>query len=272
MPKRKISSDVEKTNKSSRIEDKEDKEHNDCKDHDHDVNTPVIVRPWNGEATLIIGCGNGPSPKASCPCCPPVGPEYTEEHKHEGEYTIDINPDMNPSAILDITRFRLPIPSNSISKVVFEGISLYYQHCELVISEIRRVSTEGAEIDVSVIPIGSYRDAQSGDWRNCYMHNMYLNWRQLQNYDPEGKSEVEKTCCGFVIEYCNICRMMKDGRVKLVKDIQELNMDSLHRFMSRSRHPEKYLLNFYGKLENGTYFSLYDRPVLLTDMFQPESA
>ena len=52
-------------------------------------------RPYHGEDTLILGCGNGPNV---------YGDEsYKLKHLHEGAYTIDIEETMNPSCLTDMS-------------------------------------------------------------------------------------------------------------------------------------------------------------------------
>ena len=127
----------------------------------------ILLRPWNGEKELVIGCGNSPfmfgsvalkkslrrkldatvdMPKDSVNAF-----EKLSKHVHDGAYTINPDPGMNPSVI---ARFGIDdlgfIPSGSIKRVFYEGTTLADYNNKNTIATLLRILSNGGIVSTSL--------------------------------------------------------------------------------------------------------------------------
>ena len=81
----------------------------------YNKNGLIVLRPYNGERTLIIGCGNGRLDYDDI---------YYDQHCHKGAYTIDMLLVANPCivGIWDKNMLLVDlIPDNAFELIIFEG-------------------------------------------------------------------------------------------------------------------------------------------------------
>ena len=105
---------------------------------------------------------------------------YKDDHAHVGEYTIDIDPDMNPCCIADITKHPLPIPDNSVVCVKFEGICLEYGKCQFALKEIKRIynpNTWVSYLEINIKRPGTCRI--DGYWQHPSGLNPFMSLTEL---------------------------------------------------------------------------------------------
>lgn len=83
----------------------------------------VPLRPYRGERTLVVGCGNHPVANGSWDLVR-LGSEYREEHHHLGAYTVNPDLGMNPSVVMAFgkdPRAHLYLPPGAFDLVHLEG-------------------------------------------------------------------------------------------------------------------------------------------------------
>lgn len=86
---------------------------------------------------LVIGCGNN----------------YKDHYKYHSNYfTIDQNEKLNPSLVCNFGKEYVQIlPDNYFTKIIFEGLFPFAIDSEIGISELKRLSTEYVDIEVTLI-------------------------------------------------------------------------------------------------------------------------
>jgi len=178
-----------------------------------------IIREWNGETELIIGCGNSP---------PIMQPTRRDEHKHENAYTIDIDPEMNPSCLTDTQLGQFcKIPDNSIERIICEGFVLSLDTSQEFIREIKRIKTEDAYMECDFKAIGTFRNS-NGSWDNIYDDSPFINFDDLDTYNGSGKvdflrnqngtlKKFTKDAMGKEVEIKDVYIKGVDGSEKVVK-------------------------------------------------------
>lgn len=225
----------------------------------------TMVREYNGEKKLIIGCGNGP--ESWCPCCVPedFDPErYRKKHLHSDAYTIDTNPDMNPSAIGNIVTQTFEfIPDGAFDEIIFEGLCIYYREVKQIMKVLKRLMSKHARVEISVIAVGSYRFR--GAWTNYYRADPFINWWELRHYDPRKRQEV-LTDNEYVVEFAKVYRRRKNGELKLIDDIKELDMERFWREYGH-KNMNKILVQRFGQFSNGSFFPLLDHKQTIDKLF-----
>ena len=181
----------------------------------HDVKNYTINRAWQGETSLIIGCGNGPN-------C--LTEKYKNQHMHNGAYTVDINPQMNPCLVADIVRGGLyGIPHNCMESIELEGLHISYCDRRNIVEEINRVKKSMCYIDVDFMTAGSYKNRYTGEWQNYYGDAVFISFNELKTYESFTGFDIERDGDGYPVLFCNdkygINKQLKltDGRsVKFV--------------------------------------------------------
>ena len=113
-----------------------------------------IHKNYTNQKILLVGCG----------CKPRF---CTKDHSNA--FTIDIDSQVKPSLVMDISKGTLPLPSNTFNKVIFEGVALRLSESKLLIQELKRVSTKNAFFDIEFFMPGAYRHKR-GHWDNYYKH------------------------------------------------------------------------------------------------------
>lgn len=160
-----------------------------------DVKNYTINRKWNGETSLVIGCGNGPG----CSC-----EKYKQKHMHHDAYTVDIDPIMNPCLVADVIHGGLyGIPSNSMDRIELEGLCVKYRDRKNIVDEINRVKKPMCHIDVAFFSVGSYRDRHTGRWANYYGDKVFIQFNELDKYQPVSNFDVHIDKNGYPVLYCN---------------------------------------------------------------------
>lgn len=105
-------------------------------------NNIIVLRPYNGEKILVVGCGNLYHYKED-ENDEDHWKNFAKKHKHRNEYTINPDIEMNPSVCTEFGKTKLEcIPDNVFNKVIFEGFCYdsYTDDLEqYFISEIIRV-------------------------------------------------------------------------------------------------------------------------------------
>ena len=124
-----------------------------------------------GEKRLIFGCGN------NCEWC---------NHTNV-DYTIDINPSINPSLEFDVQNLKLNslcnIKDNTFDYVSFEGLSFHIDKKNILFiknmkEEIERIRTKKSVIDIHFFLPGSYRNLK-GRWDNKYFYETFISYDEL---------------------------------------------------------------------------------------------
>lgn len=80
---------------------------------------PYAVRPYAGEKTLVVGCGNEVSVERHTKC-------YADRHRHPGAYTI-CNQDEFGSSLVGAFGYhdlRKLLPARAFDEIVFENVNL----------------------------------------------------------------------------------------------------------------------------------------------------
>jgi|SRR5271154_1265885 len=104
----------------------------------------IVLRPYKGETTLIIGCGNNPSFRNYTMEIHEIEREY-KAHLHTGCYTIDLDPSMNCSVVGAFSYQTFGnIPDNAFSEIITEGVIL--TETPIYHTEILRLLKEGGSL------------------------------------------------------------------------------------------------------------------------------
>ena len=144
--------------------------------------TYQIKRPYNGETILILGCGNGPDI---------IDEEYKNEHLHQGAYTIDVEEQMNPSCLTDMSNGTFcEIPDNSIEQIICEGFTIDILSSGKFISEINRIKKEGGICDCQFKNVGTFRNFR-GVWDNIYNEPPFIDFQEALIFNENGKKNFE---------------------------------------------------------------------------------
>jgi hypothetical protein len=151
---------------------------------DMEVNkTYQIKRPYNGETTLILGCGNGPDLI--------VDEAYKNEHLHQGVYTIDILEQMNPSCLTDMSKGTFcDIPDNTIEQIICEGFVMDILTSGKFISEINRIKKKGGICECEFKNIGTFRNF-GGNWDNIYDDPVFINYQEALIFSANDRKDFE---------------------------------------------------------------------------------
>ena len=91
--------------------------HKSCEKHDK---PSIVVRPYNEEQILVVGCGNNVHQALNC------HDETGKSHKDFPlEYTIDCDPEIDPSIIGYFGQSNFDsLPDHCFAVIVFEGVVL----------------------------------------------------------------------------------------------------------------------------------------------------
>lgn len=104
----------------------------------------LVLQKYNGETSLIIGCGNGPV------CSFRWEEKERKFHQHEKCYTMDMDLSMNPSIVGFFGQESFhSIPDASFDDVDMEGCCCVGEFTDLFISELLRITKPEAKLGIS---------------------------------------------------------------------------------------------------------------------------
>lgn len=121
----------------------------------------VPLREYQGEKTLVIGCGNSPLVDSGGYFFETVQEKviYQKQHAHKGCYTICSDPCYNPSVVgFFSSNYFKNIPDGAFYKIVIEGVKLEFNEC--LVSELSRMLADKGGILVNDIMVGFKRKNQ----------------------------------------------------------------------------------------------------------------
>ena len=125
-------------------------------------------RKYNDEDVLVVGCGN------NAPYC---------QEDHSTHFTIDIEEDVNPSLVMNIETKKIPLPSNSFSTIIFEGIAVSIKKNIPLYKELIRISKKNAEFMIDFFMPGAYRHKQ-GYWTNIHNDILpFIDFNMIENIE-----------------------------------------------------------------------------------------
>jgi hypothetical protein len=136
----------------------------------------IIIRPWTGETTLIIGCGHITEHT-----------QYKNDHRHKGEYTFDISPNTNSDCIIEVGHASIAevLPEDAIchiEKIVMEGVCIEETPC--LIRDLFILLIEGGIVYCDKLPVLKKMD---GNIIHIYIPNSYRHgcqemWEEIAEY------------------------------------------------------------------------------------------
>ena len=192
----------------------------------------TINRKYNGEKKLVLGCGNNPKIMSK---------EYRSQHLHQDAYTIDIDGEMNPSCLTDLTLGKFcNLPDNVFEEVVCEGFFLNLNEADKFILEIKRVSKEDAVINCDFKLNGTYRSRQ-GYWDNFYGFKPYINFDEINYFKQFQIEDLETDKNGYLKIYVNNSL----GKIEEINQIQDLSKKTFH---LKFKNVDEYLDIDYNKI------------------------
>jgi len=179
----------------------------------------TIKRPYNGETILILGCGNSPLifDKAT-----------VKKHLHKDMYTIDINEQMNPSCLTNMSHGTFcEIPDKSIEEIICEGFTMDILHSSNFIKEINRIKKPDGICTCDFKNVGTFRNYQ-GEWDNIYNNPPYIKFNQVSDFKIGNKQQFELTPGGYMKLY------IKDSTGEYKDDFEVNNNGSIKIYIKDS--------------------------------------
>lgn len=149
----------------------------------------LVMRPYEGQKELIIGCGNGSCINSGGYPIDDQGlrAEHTITHAHENAYTIDPCCMTNPSCMsfFGYHSYKHILPDGCFDKIILEGV--WNIETDLFFSEIKRLASPSAKLFVTNEPIDlsleivdlktavatGYENEMSGLY-NFYLHDYLI--------------------------------------------------------------------------------------------------
>ncbi len=95
------------------------------------------------------------------------------------------------------------IPSNSMECIELEGLCVKYKDRQNIVSEINRVKKSICYIDAVFFSVGSYRDRHTGEWINYYGDNIFIQFNELEKYEPISNFDIYVDINRYPVIYCN---------------------------------------------------------------------
>ena len=169
--------------------------------------------------------------------------EYRLEHLHQNAYTIDVNGEMNPSCLTDLTLGKFcNLPDNVFEEVICEGFFLNLDEADKFIKEIKRVCKENAVINCDFKLNGTFRNRQ-GYWDNYYGLKPYINFDEIEYFKNFKIKNLETDRNGYLKIYID----NDSGSGK--KDLSNQKIDLSNKtFYLKFKDLDEYLNVDYNKI------------------------